>query len=151
MRRSGRRRPSGTLSVIGIFDLTTQARNVVSDTFMAFDIWLTAAAIYSEGYGAVEHVKRTGHGLEHRQRCRDDRGWCALAPAGSEASHLLRVEKGFLSLAHEVDSTADPIDLGMPWILFGTKPDYLGKREIEIRRGSKRVRRELVGLLATTS
>ena len=68
-------------------------------------------------------------------------------PVGSEASHLLRVEKGFLSLAHEVDSTADPIDLGMAWSLSKTKPDYLGKRALAIRRGGKRVRRELVGLL----
>ncbi len=70
-----------------------------------------------------------------------------LTAVGSEASHLLRVEKGFLSLAHEADGTADPIDLGMPWILSTTKPDYLGKRAIAIRRSSKRVRRELVGLL----
>ncbi len=70
-----------------------------------------------------------------------------LVAVGSEASHLLRVEKGFLSLVHEVDGTADPIDLGIPWILSRTKPDYLGKRAIGIRRSSKRVRRELVGLL----
>ena len=37
---------SAIVSVIAIFDLTTQARNVVSDTFMAFEIWLTAAAMY---------------------------------------------------------------------------------------------------------
>ena len=37
---------SAIVSVIAIFDLTTQARNVVSDTFMAFEIWLTTAAIY---------------------------------------------------------------------------------------------------------
>ena len=37
---------SAIVSVIAIFDLTTQARNVVSDTFMAFKIWLTAAAMY---------------------------------------------------------------------------------------------------------
>lgn len=37
---------SAIVSVIAVFDLTTQARNVVSDTFMAFEIWLTAAAMY---------------------------------------------------------------------------------------------------------
>jgi polar amino acid transport system permease protein len=37
---------SAIVSVIAIFDLTTQARNVVSDTFMAFEIWLTTAGIY---------------------------------------------------------------------------------------------------------
>ena len=37
---------SAVVSVIAVFDLTTQARTVVSDTFMAFEIWLTAAGIY---------------------------------------------------------------------------------------------------------
>jgi polar amino acid transport system permease protein len=37
---------SAIVSVIAIFDLTTQARTVVSDTFMAFEVWLTAAAMY---------------------------------------------------------------------------------------------------------
>jgi len=70
-----------------------------------------------------------------------------MTPVGSEASHVLRVEKGFLSLGHEVDGTVDPIDLGLGWILSKQKPDYLGKRALEIRRGNPRPRRELVGLL----
>lgn len=37
---------SAIVSVIAVFDLTTQARTVVADTFMAFEIWLTAAALY---------------------------------------------------------------------------------------------------------
>ena len=37
---------SAVVSVIAVFDLTTQARTLVSDTFMAFEIWLTTAAIY---------------------------------------------------------------------------------------------------------
>lgn len=37
---------SAVVSVIAVFDLTTQARTVISDTFMAFEIWLTAAALY---------------------------------------------------------------------------------------------------------
>ncbi|MEO7243234.1 MAG: glycine cleavage T C-terminal barrel domain-containing protein, partial [Variovorax sp.] len=56
-------------------------------------------------------------------------------------------EKGFLSLGHEVDSTADPIDLGMAWAMSKTKADYLGKRAVAVRRSSGRPRRELVGLL----
>ncbi len=30
-------------------------------------------------------------------------------------------KKGFLSLGHEVDGTADPFDLGMGWIMSRTK------------------------------
>lgn len=37
---------SAIVSVIAVFDLTTQARTIVSDTFMSFEIWLTTAAIY---------------------------------------------------------------------------------------------------------
>jgi sarcosine oxidase subunit alpha len=69
-----------------------------------------------------------------------------ITPIGSEANHVLRVEKGFLSLGHEVDGTADPYDLGLGWIM-SDKPDYLGKRAVQIRRAGGEPRRELVGLL----
>ncbi len=74
-----------------------------------------------------------------------------LTPIGSEANHVLRVEKGFLSLGHEVDGTTDSYDLGMDWIMSKTKTDYLGKRAVEIRRSSDRTRHELVGLLPDDS
>ena len=70
-----------------------------------------------------------------------------ICPVGSEANHVLRVEKGFISLAHEVDGTVDPIDLGMSWIVSKKKTDFIGKKAMEIRRGNGRPRRELVGLL----
>ena len=37
---------SAIVSVIAIFDLTTQARTIIADTFMAFEIWLITAALY---------------------------------------------------------------------------------------------------------
>lgn len=37
---------SAIVSVIAVFDLTTQARTIISDTFMAFEIWLVTAALY---------------------------------------------------------------------------------------------------------
>jgi len=70
-----------------------------------------------------------------------------LEPVGSEANHVLRVEKGFLSLGHEVDGTIDAHDLGMGWIMSRKKPDFIGKRAVEIRRAAGGTRRELVGLL----
>jgi len=69
-----------------------------------------------------------------------------LCPVGSEANHVLRVEKGFLSLAHEVDGTADPFDLGIGWVVSKTKPDFIGKRALAIRRANAAPRAELVGL-----
>ena len=70
-----------------------------------------------------------------------------IVPVGSETSHVLRVEKGFLSLGHEVDATADPFDLGMGWIMSRTKAHTIGRRSIDIRRSSGKPRRELVGLI----
>ncbi|MDD9194281.1 amino acid ABC transporter permease [Aliivibrio sp. S3MY1] len=37
---------SSIVSVMAIFDLTTEGRNIVSDTAMPFEIWFTVAAIY---------------------------------------------------------------------------------------------------------
>jgi polar amino acid transport system permease protein len=37
---------SAIVSAIAIFDLTNEARNIIADTFMTFEIWLTVAAIY---------------------------------------------------------------------------------------------------------
>ncbi len=73
-----------------------------------------------------------------------------IVPVGSETSHVLRVEKGFLSLGHEVDETADPYDLGMDWIMSRTKTHAIGRRSVDIRRASGKPRRELVGLIPKT-
>lgn len=70
-----------------------------------------------------------------------------IAPVGSEANHVLRVEKGFLSLGHEVDGTVDAYDLGMGWVMSKKKVDYLGKRSVALRRARGGTRRELVGIL----
>ncbi|MDU8944111.1 2Fe-2S iron-sulfur cluster-binding protein [Ovoidimarina sediminis] len=70
-----------------------------------------------------------------------------ILPVGSESSHVLRVEKGFLSLGHEVDGTVDAYDLGMGWIMSRKKPDYMGKRSVLLRRDRGGDRRELVGIL----
>lgn len=37
---------SSIVSVMAIFDLTTEGRNIVSETAMPFEIWFTVAAIY---------------------------------------------------------------------------------------------------------
>ena len=70
-----------------------------------------------------------------------------IEPIGSEANHVLRVEKGFLSLGHEVDGTVDPFDLGMSWVISKKKTDFRGKRSVELRRATGAPRRELVGLI----
>ena len=32
--------------MIAVFDLTTEGRNIIADTFLSFEIWMTVAAIY---------------------------------------------------------------------------------------------------------
>ncbi len=39
-------RNSAIVSVIAIFDLTTEARNIIAETFLSFEIWFTTAALY---------------------------------------------------------------------------------------------------------
>ena len=87
------------------------------------------------------------HGLELWELLMEAGRDFDITPVGSEASHVLRVEKGFLGLGHEVDGTADPYDLGLGWIVSRKKTDFIGKRALEIRRTDGEPRRELVGLL----
>jgi len=70
-----------------------------------------------------------------------------IAPIGSEANHILRVEAGYLSTGHEVDGTSDVHDLGLGAMVSKTKTDFIGKRSMELRRRLDPVRPELVGLL----
>ena len=37
---------SAIVSVVAIFDLTSEGRTLIADTFMTFEIWLTVAALY---------------------------------------------------------------------------------------------------------
>ena len=37
---------SAIVSVIAVFELTTEGRNIIADTFMSFEVWLTVAGVY---------------------------------------------------------------------------------------------------------
>ena len=39
-------RNSAIVSVIAVFDLTTEARNIIAETFLSFEIWITVAGLY---------------------------------------------------------------------------------------------------------
>ena len=56
---------SAIVSVIAVFDLTTSGLDIISETFMAFEIWIVVAAIYlvitvtlSVLVGMLEHRMR---------------------------------------------------------------------------------------------
>jgi sarcosine oxidase subunit alpha len=72
-----------------------------------------------------------------------------IAPVGSEGSHVLRIEKGFISVGHEADGIADPYDLGLGWMVSKTKADFVGKRALERNRRLGGSRPQMVGLLGT--
>ena len=82
--------------------------------------------------------------------------WQALAQAGaslglevmgSEANHVLRVEKGFISVGHEVDGCVNPLDLGLAWAVRMDKEDFIGKRSLQRDLARPQGRAQLVGLL----
>ena len=37
---------SAIVSVIAVFELTTEGRNIIAETFMSFEVWLTVAGVY---------------------------------------------------------------------------------------------------------
>jgi sarcosine oxidase subunit alpha len=71
-----------------------------------------------------------------------------IVPLGSEANHVLRIEKGFISVGHEADGVVDPYDLGMGWIVATGKPDFVGRQALLRNRADPAPRVQLVGLLA---
>ena len=70
-----------------------------------------------------------------------------LAVMGSEANHVLRVEKGFISVGHEVDGCINPFDLGLSWAVRMDKEAFVGKRSLQRDQAQPEGRAQLVGLL----
>jgi sarcosine oxidase, subunit alpha len=71
-----------------------------------------------------------------------------IEPVGSEANHVLRIEKGFISVGHEADGIADPGDLGLNFAIHADKSDFIGKQALLRNRADPASRPQLVGLLA---
>jgi len=68
------------------------------------------------------------------------------APYGTEASHVLRAEKGFIIVGQETDGTVTPDDVGLSWAIGKTKPDFVGKRSLARPDLVRTGRKQLVGL-----
>lgn len=68
-----------------------------------------------------------------------------LRPYGLEASRILRLEKGHILIGQDTDALTSPDELGFEWAISKTKPFFVGKRSIEMRR-RKGLQRKLVGL-----
>ena len=106
-----------------------------------------AARVSWTGEMSIELNTPARHGLALWEKILAIGAPFGITPVGSEASHLLRVEAGYISTGHEADGTADIHDLGLGWMVSKNKPDFIGKRGMELRRAREGARREMVGFL----
>ena len=74
----------------------------------------------------------------------EPRGACVY---GLDTLHLLRAEKGFIVVGLETDGTVTPDDVGMGKMVAMSKPDFVGKRSLQLADLSRPGRKQLVGLL----
>ncbi len=111
--------------------------------------------------GVPARVARAGYtgelSFEINVRAREGlRVWEALVRAGeahevtlvgSEASMVMRCEKGFISAGFEGDGTVNPFDAGCGWAVDMSKEDFIGRRSLVRDANAGGVRAEVVGLL----
>ena len=70
-----------------------------------------------------------------------------LTFVGSEASMVMRCEKGFVSAGFEGDGIVNPFDAGCGWAVDMDKGDFIGRRSLVRDRNIGGVRPNVVGLL----
>ena len=70
-----------------------------------------------------------------------------LTLVGSEASMVMRCEKGFVSAGFEGDGIVNPFDAGCGWAVDMDKGDFIGRRSLVRDRHVSGVRPNVVGLL----
>ena len=70
-----------------------------------------------------------------------------LTLVGSEASMVMRCEKGFVSAGFEGDGIVNPFDAGCGWAVDMDKGDFIGRRSLVRDRNVGGVRPNVVGLL----
>ncbi|HEU5468613.1 MAG TPA: sarcosine oxidase subunit alpha family protein [Steroidobacteraceae bacterium] len=69
-----------------------------------------------------------------------------IAPYGTETTHVLRAEKGYIIVGQDTDGTATLLDAGLGWAVGRKKPDFVGKRSLERASMQSPARKQLVGL-----
>ena len=70
-----------------------------------------------------------------------------ITPVGSEASMVMRCEKGFVAAGFEGDGIVNPYDAGLGWAVDESKDDFIGKRSLQRDRNVGGIRPSVVGLL----
>jgi len=90
---------------------------------------------------------RAGHGLRVWQALYDAGQSHDLTLIGSEASMVMRCEKGFISAGFEGDGIVNPFDAGVGWALDMNKGDFIGRRSLLKDLNVAGERPKVVGLL----
>ena len=70
-----------------------------------------------------------------------------LTLVGSEASMVMRCEKGFVSAGFEGDGILNPFDAGYGWAVDMSKKDFIGRRSLVRDANAGGIRPRVVGLL----
>ena len=70
-----------------------------------------------------------------------------LTLVGSEASMVMRCEKGFVSPGFEGDGIVNPFDAGYGWAVDMNKEDFIGRRSLVRDANAGGIRPKVVGLL----
>ena len=87
------------------------------------------------------------HGLRLWEALGEAGGPFGLTLVGSEASMVMRCEKGFVSAGFEGDGIVNPFDAGCGWAVDMDKGDFIGRRSLVRDRNVGGVRPNVVGLL----
>ena len=66
---------------------------------------------------------------------------------GLDSLHVLRAEKGYIVVGQETDGTVTPDDIGLGKMVAANKPDFIGKRSLDMEDLRRAGRKQLVGLL----
>ena len=67
-----------------------------------------------------------------------------LVPAGLGARDTLRLEKGYCLYGNDIDSTTNPLEAGLQWVVRLDKEDFIGKAALE-QVAAEGISRKLVG------
>jgi sarcosine oxidase subunit alpha len=67
-----------------------------------------------------------------------------LRPFGVEAQRLLRLEKGHIIVGQDTDGMTHPGEVGLDWAMNRNKPDFVGRRSVDILAEAP-LTRQLVG------
>ena len=119
-------------------------------TMREMEVAGTPARVARAGYTgelSFEINVRAREGLKLWEALQRAGGPLGMTLVGSEASMVMRCEKGFVSPGFEGDGTVNPFDAGYGWAVDMSKEDFIGRRSLIRDANVGGVRPKVVGLL----